>query len=648
MVNLQNFSFVKSFWNFEQIPVNLVKNQTTVEYSFNPNGDDAAFGLAGLYFQMPDTTVSIANTFTDTLYCPQEQFFLPYNVSARFRSDNVFSVWLSDTAGKFTNPTVIGTRMSAESGFINCLIPANAVPGNKYVLRVVGSSPLDTTENKDRRIRISTYPLPPQVNAITPVCQGWPMDLFDFSLDTAAQYTWTGPNGFQVGFRNPTVPNMSLNGTGYYVLFKENYSCGYKDSIYIEVIERAAKPVVTTNGPVCSGDTLKLWALSATPGVTYNWLMPGGYVQGMDGDTVMPHATIAEGGTYKVVALLNSCVSEIDSVVVPVYETPSLNAQSNSPVCEKGTIELLGKDTASGAIYTWTGPSGFTNPTQNPLVGLAGFINAGTYTVVAKNQMCSDTDTVNVIIKPLPEVPTATSNTPVCEQSSIALFAKTIANITYSWTGPSGFTSAQQNVSIETATGAKEGAYVVVANLDGCLSADTTYVDINPLPDKPLLTSNSPVYAGEKINLQVANVQAGATYKWTGPGDFYSEETEPVIDTAKGEHKGTYTVMATLDGCTMDARIGVDIKFPDTATHLVIYPNPNKGVFTVDGLLESDQQVLLIIYNALGQEVHNEQLSTADKKIHATISIPATASGCYLLRMKADNRISNYRFVISH
>ncbi|MFN8300029.1 MAG: gliding motility-associated C-terminal domain-containing protein [Chitinophagales bacterium] len=73
----------------------------------------------------------------------------------------------------------------------------------------------------------------------------------------------------------------------------------------------------------------------------------------------------------------------------------------------------------------------------------------------------------------------------ICAGSGLQLNADTIPQATYSWSGPSGFTSLQQNPYLPNTNTFNSGDYIVSATLLGCPSnADTVHVDvINCFPD---------------------------------------------------------------------------------------------------------------------------------------------------------------------
>ncbi len=649
-VGINSLTFARSFWNFEQMPVAISKNTSSLLYKLERGGDAYAWAMAGVYYQMPDTGVYIRDMFTDTLFCYGEQFFLPYEVSPRFRGNNIFSVLLSDTLGSFANPTVLGTKADSVTGYVSCTIPNGLKPSPNYRMRIVGNSPVDTFGNKDRRVRVSAFPLPPQAAALTPVCQGWPLNLYDFSADTAASYAWLGPTGITATNRYPTIPNMPMSGTGYYVVTKENYSCTSKDSVYVTVIANADKPTVSSNGPLCTGDTLKLWATTATANATFNWLMPSGaYAQGVDGDTMFVNVTQADAGTYKVVAMLNSCVSPLDSTVVTIHQTPYINTSSNSPVCQNGTLELKVTDTVTTSSFLWKGPGGYTSPLAAPIVGSINFAQAGNYVVVATNHQCSDTDTVAVVVKPLPELPAATSNSPVCEGDALQLTAKEISNVTYKWFGArKPLPDDMRETGISPIALGDEGMYYVTANLDGCLATDSTYARVKPLPNKPQLTATTPLYLNQQLVLWITNAQNNVRYLWEGPSGFFSEEVQPKIDSMKPEYAGRYKVTATLDGCITMSDIEVNYLVDDTPTFLRLYPVPNNGTFTVEGKFTSDREIPMIVFDMAGREIYRTSVTTINRRMKETITLPAVAAGGYILRLKSEAETHKFPFIVTH
>ncbi|MGB1032692.1 MAG: SprB repeat-containing protein, partial [Flavobacteriales bacterium] len=121
----------------------------------------------------------------------------------------------------------------------------------------------------------------------------------------------------------------------------------------------------------------------------------------------------------------------------------------------------------------------------------------------------------------------------------------------FDWTGPNGFTSADQNIF-----DLEPGPYdLVVTDSEGC-TVETTVVlnDPDPLVIVPNVTNVScgGLSDGE-IDLSVLGGTPDYSYDWTGPNGFTSDQ-EDLLDL----EAGTYTVSITdLEGCSTDLDIDV-------------------------------------------------------------------------------------------
>jgi hypothetical protein len=119
----------------------------------------------------------------------------------------------------------------------------------------------------------------------------------------------------------------------------------------------------------------------------------------------------------------------------------------------------------------------------------------------------------------------ASSNSPVCEGSTLNLFANALGGTepyTYVWAGPNGFSANVQNPSIANVTLAASGSYAVtVTDAIGSSVISSTSVTINITPVIPnqattICSGTSPDYAPTN-NPPTTIVPAGTTYTWTNP-----------------------------------------------------------------------------------------------------------------------------------
>jgi len=410
-----------------------------------------------------------------------------------------------------------------------------------------------------------------------PICQGDTLKLTDTSLtDTAgATYFWYGPGGYTSSLRQPVIYPATLADSGVYHVVK---TVGAISDTATTDVTIKRLPVVTalSNGPVCSGTTLLLFANPDSVGETFSWTGPNGFISATQSPTINV-VPVKDGGLYKVITTWNGC---IDSGIVfaPVDSTPALpTASSNTPVCSGplDTLKLTSADATTGVTYSWSGPSLFFSTQQNPIIPGVATTATGTYSVVATlttpdGLSCHDTGTTNVIIDATPVLPVLGSNSPVCSGNPLLLTATSSAGSSYNWAGPDLFTSVVQNPTINPAPTAASGTYSVSATiyyigiLAGCTSDTATLVvEVDSTPVTPVATTNSPgppgtsVCEGDTLTLLSSSATGGVLYSWLGPDAFTSTAANNTILHATPAATGSYTVTATLGGCSSEAIITV-------------------------------------------------------------------------------------------
>ena len=231
-----------------------------------------------------------------------------------------------------------------------------------------------------------------------------------------------------------------------------------------------AIPVATasSNSPVCVGGTINLFG-GPDGMASYNWYGPGGWTSTDRNPTRTADNTTA--GTYYL-SVVNSqgCTSDNATVNVIVNPLPKVDAGPDQEVCENGNpINLTGEDPSGG---TWSG-TGVSGSQFNP-AGLAPGDYPVMYSYTNPITQCSNSDNKTVTINAIP-VATASSNSPVCEGGTIQLSGGSDNMTSYSWTGPDGWTSNNQNPSRTPATTAMDGTYtLIVTDAKGCTSDNAT------------------------------------------------------------------------------------------------------------------------------------------------------------------------------
>lgn len=144
--------------------------------------------------------------------------------------------------------------------------------------------------------------------------------------------------------------------------------------------------------------------------------------------------------------------------------------------------------------------------------------------------------------------PTVSNDGPLCPGQTLHLSASFGEGASYSWTGPSGFTSSLQNPVISNVTTAMAGTYSVTATHGTWTSSasSTTAFVFEPLAT-PSATNDGPRCEGATIALSTPDVP-GATYLWIGPNGFSSTLREPTLVNVTTSMSGDYYVSASL-GC---------------------------------------------------------------------------------------------------
>lgn len=242
----------------------------------------------------------------------------------------------------------------------------------------------------------------------------------------------------------------------------------------------------------------------------------------------------------------------VNAVFAGCAVAPTAVSASASPttLCSGSSLTLT--STATGATgYSWTGPNGFTSTSQNPASITTGTASAGIYTVVASNACGSTTATTAVVT--INTTPTAVSATPsatiLCAGSSLTLTGAATSATGYSWSGPNGFTSTDQNPAPITTSTASSGIYTLAAsNTCGTTTATTATISIGSGPTS--VSANAPASVCEGGSLTLTGIATGATsYLWTGPDGFTSTDLNPAAITATTLSAGIYSLTAT-NGCS--------------------------------------------------------------------------------------------------
>ncbi len=122
----------------------------------DPKGSFA--GSGNVLRLMATDTVKITY-MSDSVLCPGENFKVAIDLRGIFGGNNLVSVELSDAAGSFALPTVIGSKLNPLMiDTISCSIPMNATAASLYQLRASSNDPVLTGDVNPITVTVNSKP----------------------------------------------------------------------------------------------------------------------------------------------------------------------------------------------------------------------------------------------------------------------------------------------------------------------------------------------------------------------------------------------------------------------------------------------------------------------------------------------------------
>ncbi|MEI6695074.1 MAG: gliding motility-associated C-terminal domain-containing protein [Bacteroidota bacterium] len=332
------------------------------------------------------------------------------------------------------------------------------------------------------------------------------------------------------------IPNAQLGK--YYLLMITNYSNVQQNVIFSQTNALAVgagstsgvilPPNITSNSPICAGDTLKLTA-DSIPNVQYVWSGPNNWSSFVRNPKI-PNATAMNGGTYYLQVAGCGDVSAENITAVVIKPIPNVVTISDT-ICFGDTAVI----SASGAnTYLWT-PGNLTASTLKLTPGLTT-----NYSVTGTSLGCKKTATASIKVNPNPVV--TANDAAICPKDSASLIANGAS--TYIWSN--GTINPSIKVSPTTNTSYK----VVGRDVNNCKDSTVSSVIVYPLPIIQL-TPNTTICLGGSTNLTASG---GISYLW----NTIANDTTPTVTVTPILPLTTYTVGVTdINHCFDSASVEV-------------------------------------------------------------------------------------------
>lgn len=311
------------------------------------------------------------------------------------------------------------------------------------------------------------------------------------SLSTAGvTFAWVASDGGSiVSGADAATPTVDKAGTYTLTVTDTRGGCTASDQVVVTgdgMVPSATIYAGDLPELTCNTTSITLAGASNLEGATFVWAGPDGFT------SVMAAIEVSVPGVYTLTVTnpSNGCFA---SKVVEVYDRrayPDVNAGPDKLLtCTANTVTLEGSsEDVSGIMhYYWTASNGGSivsgERTMTPIVDAPG-----TYTLTIENMRigCSSSDVVVVTADKSQPVVSAKGGTLSCATGSVQLTgASTTAGVTFSWTGPDGFTSSMQNPAVSMA-----GNYILTVTTPstGCTASATVTVHPQPVGSEPVVT----------------------------------------------------------------------------------------------------------------------------------------------------------------
>ncbi len=522
------------------------------------------------------------------------------------------------TTYQWSRATVTGISNAAATGADNpgeYLVNTTPDPVNvQYVYTLTANSCTNT-----QSVTVTVYPKPLLSTTLTPaaICDSTMFAYTPNSLTAGTTYVWS--RDAVAGISNPanadnTDPDETLDNTTVnpvavtYVYTLTANGCHNTQNVTVTVNPTPVLTSTLTVTPLCDSTLFSYVPTSATTGTTFTWSRDtmdnilNASATGTDnpGEYLVNIAPYPVNVMYTYTLTANGC-SHTEAVQMTVNPKPLLSSTlAPVSICDSATFSYVPASLTSGTTYNWSraAVTGIANAagtgTDNPLEVLynttADSIAVNyVYTLTAYG--CSNTQNVQVYVKPTPKLSSTLSPAAICNST---VFSYTPASATggtaFTWTralvtGISNAAGSGTDNPMETLTNTLvnpvDVPYVFSMAAAGCTHSEVVTVRVNATP-KLSSSMTGEVCSTAPFSYGPASATTGTTYAWT-------RATAPGISNAAGSGTGsvnevlinqtnlaktvTYRYTLTANGCSNIQNVVVTVDPTPVIPVIAIHPD---------------------------------------------------------------------------
>lgn len=370
---------------------------------------------------------------------------------------------------------------------------------------------------------------------------------------------------------------------------------------------------------------------------TINWTTTNGAIVSGN-NTLTPIVNAAGLYTMSAVNNTTNCQSSINVTVDLVNNTPVASYNSS---LSNGVLTVNSTAAATGNV-TWTSGT----QTLNGSTANFTFNESGTYNIcMTLTNECGTNTTCSDVAYFTAFAVNGQVTQPKCFGDAAAI-ATTVSGgpitgqVSYSWTGPNGFSANTANISVTEA-----GTYVCVITDEAGLTTSKQFDVVSPsaLTAQSTIVNATNGQNNGSVTLDLAGGTGDKTVTWSNnatgtsisnlaPGTYSA-----VVTDANGCQKtfGPYTVENISS-----------VNDPAFISKLSVYPNPATSYLIVDLSMNESLNTEINIYTYTGSILINKQIE--NKVINERIDLQQLQGGLYILEVKTSKGAAHRKFIVSN